>query len=102
MVEAGIITALGIIWLICRFNVKRVAGHAGFWDIIISGFLVFIFIGTYAGMVTGALAGVIVSMFLTAIRKFAGYERLEIARLPDERVAKLRWVSHNPSFRPKN
>jgi hypothetical protein len=99
MLEAGLITAVGIIWLLCRFDVKKVAGHAKFWDIAISAFLAFIFIGTFAGMVTGVLAGVIVSLFLTSIRKFAGYKTLTPCRKPGERVGKFRWVSHKPTFR---
>ena len=97
MIEAGIITAIGIIWLLCRFNLKRIAGHAAFWDISITGLLVFVFLGTYAGMVTGMLAGVIVSLFLTIIRKFAGYEKLQVVRLPNERIGQARWVSYPPN-----
>jgi hypothetical protein len=99
MVEAGFITALGVIWLICRVDAKKIAGHSTFWDIAISAFLAFIFIGTFAGMVTGVLAGVLVSLFLTSTRKFAGYKRLTFCRLPGEFVAKPRWVTHNPTFR---
>jgi len=97
MIEAGFLTAIGIIWLLCRFRLKRIAGYAAFWDILISAGLATIFIGTFAGMVTGIFAGVIVSVFLTVIRKFAGYERLEIARLPNEKVGKPRWVSYPPT-----
>ncbi len=99
MLEAGFLTAVGIIWLLCRFNLKRIAGYASFWDIAISGSLAFIFVGTYAGMVTGIFAGVIVSLFLTVIRKFFGYEKYEIVRKEGETVGKPRWVSYAPQLK---
>jgi hypothetical protein len=99
MLEAGFLTAIGIIWLMCRFDLRKIAGYAAQVDITISAGLAFIFVGTYAGMVTGILAGVFVSLFLTIIRRAAGYKRLQMARLPGERVAKPRWVSYGPTFR---
>lgn len=91
MVEAGLITALGIIWIMCRMNLKRIAGYALFWDVTVSAFLAFIFIGTYAGMVTGLLAGVIVSLFLTTVKKTAGAERMTLVRKQDEALPRIRW-----------
>lgn len=91
MIEAGLITALGVIWILSRMNLKRVAGYALFWDVAISGLLAFLFIGTYAGMMTGILAGVVVSLFLTMVKKTAGAERIRLVRYQGETFAKPRW-----------
>ena len=61
MLEAGLLTAIGIIWILSRLNLRRVAGYALFWDVGLTALLTWLFVGTYAGMVTGMLAGVIVS-----------------------------------------
>lgn len=91
MLEAGLLTAIGVIWILCRMNIKRVAGYALFWDVGLTAFLTFIFIGTYAGMVTGMLAGLLISVFLTGVKKTVGAERLSLARHKDEALPRVRW-----------
>jgi thiamine transporter ThiT len=92
MLEAAILTGIAACWVLSRFNLRRVAGYATFWDIAISSLLAFLFVGTYAGMLTGILAGLFVSMFLTVIRKTAGYEQIRFIREDDEAIAKPRWT----------
>jgi hypothetical protein len=91
MLEAGLLTAIGVIWLLCRMNLKRVAGYALAWDVGLTAGLTFLFIGTYAGMVTGMLAGVIVSIFLTGVKRTVGSERLKLDRKADEAYPRVRW-----------
>jgi len=91
MLEAALLTGIGVCWILSRMNLRRVAGYALFWDIAITGLLTFLFIGTFAGMVTGMAAGVFVSAFLTIVKKTAGAERLTLVRRDDEAIAKLRW-----------
>jgi len=91
MLEAGLLTAIGVIWILCRMNLRRVAGYALPVDVLITGVLTWLFIGTYAGMVTGMFAGVIVSVFLTGVKKTVGAERLKLVRNTDEAIPRLRW-----------
>jgi hypothetical protein len=91
MLEAALLTAIGVIWILSRMNLRRVAGYALFWDVSIFALLTWLFIGTYAGMVTGMAAGVVVSLFLTGVRNTAGAERLALIRHDDEVVARVRW-----------
>ncbi len=91
MLEAGLLTAIGIIWILSRMNLKRIAGYALIWDVFLTGGLTFLFIGTYAGMVTGMLAGVIISVFLTIVKKTAGAERIKLERKDGELVPRARW-----------
>jgi len=91
MLEAGVITALGMIYLLSWMNLKRVAGYGFFWDIVITAVLTWIFIGTYAGMVTGMFAAAIVSVFLRLIKKVAGAERLHLERADDHILPRARW-----------
>jgi hypothetical protein len=71
MLEAAILTGIGACWILSRFNLRRVAGYAAFWDVAISGLLAFLFVGT--------------------IRKTAGYEQVRFVREDGEIVAKPRW-----------
>ena len=91
MLEAGLLTAIGVIWILCRMNLKRVAGYALAWDVGLTAGLAFIFVGTYAGMVTGIFAGVIVSVFLTGVKKTVGAERLGLSRNKNDALPRVHW-----------
>jgi hypothetical protein len=91
MFEAAILTAIGCIWILSRMNLRRVAGYAIVWDVGLFGLLTFLFIGTYAGMVTGMMAGVVISLFLTIVKRTAGAERLKLDRAEGELVPRARW-----------
>lgn len=91
MLEAALLTGIGVIWILSRMNLRRVAGYALFWDVTTAAVLSFLFIGTYAGMVTGMAAAVLVSAFLTIVKKTMGAERLKLDRKEDEAYPRLRW-----------
>ena len=91
MLEAALLTAIGIIWLLSRFNLKRIAGYASFWDIAITGVLTWMFIGTYAGMVTGMAAGVLISVFLTGVKRTVGAERIKLSRKDGDALPRAKW-----------
>ena len=91
MVEAGLVSAVGIILLLLRFNIRRIAGYGAFWDVAISGVLVLMFIGTYAGMMTGLFAGVIVSAFLHLVKQTVGAERIVLRRRKGSLLPHTRW-----------
>jgi MFS superfamily sulfate permease-like transporter len=91
MFEAAILTAIGICILLSRLNLKRVVGYTLFWDVGLMALLTWMFIGTYAGMVTGMAAGVLVSAFLTIVKKKTGAERLGLHRNKDDALPRVRW-----------
>jgi hypothetical protein len=91
MFEAAILTGIGIIWILSRMNLRRVAGYALAWDVGLMALLTWMFIGTYAGMVTGMMASVIVSAFLTVVKKKNGAERLKLVRKKDKAFPELKW-----------
>lgn len=99
MVEAGLVTALGFIFILMRLNLRRVAGYAIIFDLAITLGLMWIFKGTYAGMMTGIFAGCVISAFLTLVRMTIGFERLELIRANGELSPRWRWVYHPPRSR---
>lgn len=91
MFEAAILTAIGVCWILSRMNLRRVVGYSLFWDVTLMGILTWMFIGTYAGMVTGMAAGVLISAFLTIVKKKIGAERLALHRNKDDALPRVRW-----------
>lgn len=91
MLEAAVLTAIGVCWILSRMNLRRIAGYALFWDVGITALLTFLFIGTYAGMVTGMAAGVLVSAFLTIVKKTAGAERMVLRRKNGDVMPRVAW-----------
>lgn len=70
MFEAAVGTALSVIFLFMWIGFERVAKMSLVVDLL--GFigLTWMFHGTYAGMMTGVLAALIVSLFLRANRAY--------------------------------
>lgn len=91
MIEAGLISAIGLFFVLCRFNLKRICGYATLVDVIATGGFCWIFIGTYAGMMTGIFAGVLVSLTLNIIRVLYGYERVYLARRSGRLMPSIVW-----------
>ena len=96
MLEASIATALTFIFLFTYLGIRRVAGYA--WIIDISLFVLFLWLfkGTYAGMMTGILAGLIVTIFLKVVRRTLGYQVVRLHRAHDELVPRPRWRGKTP------
>lgn len=95
MIEAGLISALGLFIVLFRFNIRRICGYATLVDIVATAAFVFMFIGTYAGMMTGLFAGVLVSLTLNALRKLYGYDRARLIRRSGSLLPSVVWV-HTP------
>ena len=92
MFEAALGTAVCFILLMTYLNIRRIAGYALFVDIGLFVLFVWLFMGTYAGMMTGIIAGLIVTCFLKGVRKSIGYERLRLQRRVGELYPRIRWV----------
>ena len=69
MFTAGIIAALGFIFLLLKFGIQRVAKFDIALDVAITFFFIWMFAGTFAGMMAGLTAGLIISIFLYVARR---------------------------------
>ncbi len=92
MLEAGLISAIGFFFVLCRFNLRRICGYATLVDVVATTAFVLMFMGTYAGMMTGIFAGVLVSMTLNVIRTLYGYERLSLQRAQGALMPSFIWT----------
>ena len=91
MFEAGIISAIALFLVLARFNLKRICGYRTFVDVLATSGFVYVFIGTYAGMMTGILAGACISLLLNIMRKLYGYERAHLVRARGCLIPTLVW-----------
>ncbi len=96
MFEAALGTAVAFIFLFSYFGFKRVAGYAWLVDIAIFALCIYLFKGTYAGMMTGIFAGIIISVFLKSIRKTVGYEKVKLVRYEGKLVPEFTWKDIKP------
>ena len=96
MFEAAIGTWLAIMLLCLYIGLKRVAGYAWFFDTLVFVLCCWMFIGTYAGMMTGILAGLFFSVSMHVIRHIFGYQVLKPRRHRGQLVPRLRWEDIKP------
>ena len=57
MFITGLIAACAILFLLLKFNLRRILKHEILIDICVTFFLIWIFAGTFAGMMAGLMAG---------------------------------------------
>lgn len=80
MILQGIIAAVTVLYLCSYIGFRRCFAHAFILDLIITGGFVWMFRGSYAGMMTGVIAGLTFSMFMRIGRRLFGVERVRLIR----------------------
>ena len=92
MIIAGTIAAIGMIFLLLKFNLKRIVKFDIALDVLITFFFVWIFLGTFSGMMAGLVAGAMVSIFLFVAKKFIPKEELKFVKTTSFPYRKFMWV----------
>jgi len=95
---AGLITALGLIFLAMKFGrgvILTLLGYAWVTDIVVTLGCIALFAssGTISGLMTGIVTGVVASIALSAARKTMGYRTLRVHH-PRWYIWSLRWEEH--------
>ena len=80
MFITGLIAALGMLFLIFKFGIRKVISYDIFFDIAITGFLLWSFAGTYSGMMAAMFGGMLVSIVLFVMKRTMTHERLGFAK----------------------
>ena len=75
---AGIIAALGLLFLVLKLGVKKVLGYDILIDIGITSLLMWSLAGTYSGMMAALIGGLIVSIVLFIMKKTMVREELRL------------------------
>jgi formate hydrogenlyase subunit 3/multisubunit Na+/H+ antiporter MnhD subunit len=87
---AGIASAIAILFMLAKLNIKKVLCFDILVDIGASVALIIMFAGTFAGMMAAILGGAIISIVLFILKKTIGYEK------PKREGFKVRWVNVPP------
>ena len=72
---AGVFSALAILFLLAKFDIKKVLWLDIPIDIASTMLLVVMFAGTFAGMMAAVIGGCIISVTLYTLKKLNGYKK---------------------------
>ena len=92
MITAGFLSALGLLFLIFKFGVRRVITYDIPIDILVTGFLMYAFAGTYSGMLAAMIGGLIVSVTLFVMKRTMNREQLIIQKTEKFPYLWYQWV----------
>ncbi len=71
ILTVGLLTAIAIFILLMKMGIRKFTNHSILTDVIISGGLTIMFIGTFTGMATALTAGIFVSLMLWVAKLFS-------------------------------
>jgi len=92
MLLAGLIAACGLLFLLLKFNLRRVLHFDIAVDVVLTFFLIWAFAGTFAGMMAGLTAGALISAFLFFAKRFVPREKLVWVKTTEFPYRKAVWV----------
>ena len=92
MIFAGTLSALGLLFLIFKFGIRRVIAYDIPIDIAVTVLLMYLFAGTYSGMIAAMIGGLVVSITLFMLKQTMDREVLTIVRTSTFPRRALRWI----------
>ena len=96
MILAGFLSALGLLFLIFKFGVRRIITYDIPIDIAVTGFLMYAFAGTYSGMLAAMIGGLIVSITLFIMKRTMRRETLQLTKTAKFPYRAWRWIQVKP------
>lgn len=91
MITQGMIAAATVLWLLHYVGIRRVFGYNAIVDFVVTAGFIWMFAGSYAGMMTGVIAGLMVSITLKIGRAMFGYEKATFARRKGRIIPSFIW-----------
>jgi hypothetical protein len=85
-------SAAGVTAVAYKLDIKKVLGYDALFDISATAGLALLFQGTYSGMVVAMVAGLLVSLILSVLKRRVGYKKL---RFVDRKPT---WVEYGPVY----
>ena len=92
MMLAGIIAALGMLFLLFKFGVRKVITYDILFDVLITFFLVIVLAGTFSGMIAALFGGLIVSVVLFIMKRTMRHEKLSLVKTKKFPYRRWMWV----------
>ena len=108
MLTIGIFSALGLLLLALKAGGRKTIGHDIFVDVLITFTLMVAFYGTFSGMASAMIGGLVASVVLFVMKKTMVHEKLKLRY--DSKVLlgknvlvpKLEWQTKQPDWRKHN
>lgn len=88
----GLIAAVTVFYLFSYVGYRRVFAHAFILDVIVTCAFIYMFKGSYAGMMTGIIGGLFFSAFMRIGRRVMGIEKLTFVRGYGRIIPNVFWV----------
>ena len=76
----GAMTVIGVLLMLARLNIKRFLGYPNTVDILFTLLMLWMFAGTFSGMVAAGFASLFMSIILWVLRSTLGAERMAIRK----------------------
>ena len=92
MILQGAIAAATVLYLCSYIGFRRIFAYAFILDLLVTGGFIWMFAGSYAGMMTGVIAGLIFSATLRIGRRVMGVEKLKFIRGYGRIFPSMIWV----------
>ena len=92
MIEAGVIAAMGMLFLLFKFGVRKVITYDILFDVLITFFLMIVLAGTFSGMMAALFGGLIVSVVLFVMKRTMSREKLELVKTKKFPYRRWMWV----------
>jgi len=80
MIFQGFIAAATVLYLCSYIGFRRIFAYAFILDLLVTAGFIWMFAGSYAGMMTGVIAGLIFSATMRIGRRVMGIEKLTFVR----------------------
>lgn len=87
---AGFIASHTLLLLCFKLGIRKVLGYDAAFDIAATVLLLWMFEGTYSGMIAASFGGLVISVELWILKYYLGYEIL----LFDPEQRRLVWITH--------
>lgn len=109
LLTPGLLTMAALVILILKLRTDTVRKLLGFdipLDIGATLLFIWMFAGTYSGMMAAIIAGLAFSLTLMGMKLIMGYKKLAVIHTDDHFIPSIKWVDVEPripvfGFRPK-
>lgn len=101
---AGIATVITCFIMMARSDIRKWLGYSNIVDISFTVGMIYVYHTTFSGVVSASIAGIVMSVSLSLLRKALGYKKLVITLgrkwmlVPTINAA---WVYHPPAWKGK-
>ncbi len=96
MITAGICSALALLFLLFKLDFRKLIKHDFLLDVTFTLFLMWLFAGTFAGMMAAIVGGLIISVVLFIAKRTMRREEIGVIKVKRFPYRKVGWKDVYP------